>query len=49
MCFHLNAVISHFGNIHTKDLILDFKSRQEFGKELWPESTKYNSACLSLT
>lgn len=33
-------LLCHFGNGHSKDLVLDFKLRQELWKELWFECQK---------
>lgn len=40
-----------FGNAHGKDLVLDFKSRQELRKELWPECLRAlnTTLCSSVT
>lgn len=33
-------LLCHFGNAHSKDLVLDFRLRQELWKELWLECQK---------
>lgn len=44
-------LLCHFGSLEpSKDLVLDFKLRQELWKELWPECQRASGTtlCLSL-